>query len=363
MADPFISEIRYLGNRNVDFIEVAVDAGTDVSDLVVTVYQSNGTVRSSNALAGLTSTTVAGKDIYVVQVGSPSTFNGVAASNGVALSDSSQVYSFVSFTNTPAAVTATEGPASGLTSTEIGQAGSGSSLESTDDGASYQVQSSPTPGIVPCLAKGTRVRTREGWLPVEHLQAGDLLLTWDGSFKPLVDVLRKHITARDFRRNPKLRPVRITAGSLGHGLPRRDLLVSRQHRMLVSSRIVKRMFDASDALVAAIRLTEFNGVFVDETVEQIEYYHLLFDAHEVIFAEGAATESLLLDPSVPDALSGETRAEILSLVPQHRQPNQVTPRQHLIPTMKRQSKLVSRHVDNACHLTRPRIAKLSRGMT
>lgn len=361
MADPYFSEIRYLGNRNVDFIEVAVDAGTDVSDLVVTVYQSNGTVRSSNALAGLSSTRVGGKDIYVVEAGAPSSFRGVAASNGVALSDSSQVYSFVSFTNTPAAVTASEGPAAGLTSTEIGQAGAGSSLESTDGGSSYQVQSTPTPSVIPCLTRGTRVRTAEGWCPVESLEPGDVLLTLDGSFKPLLDVLHKHISARDLRRNPKLRPVRISAGALGHGLPRRDLLVSRQHRMLVSSRIVKRMFETTDALVAAIRLTELDGVFIDRTVEQVEYYHLLLDAHEVIYAEGAATESLLLDPTVPGALSREAREEILSLVPK-RQPCQITARQHLIPTAKRQTKLISRHIQNACSLTRPSIAKLSRGM-
>jgi len=361
MADPFFSEIKYLGNRNVDFIEVAVDEGADVSDLVVTVYLSNGNVRSSNSLDGLSSTTVAGKDIYIVEVGSPSSFSGVASSNGISLSDSSQVYSFVSFTNTSAAVTASEGPAAGLTSTEIGQAGSGSSLESTDGGATYQAQSSPTPGVIPCLTRGTRVHTQDGWQAVERLEPGDMLLTLDGSFKPLLDVVKKRITARDLRRNPKLRPIRISAGALGHGLPRRDLWVSRQHRMLISSRIVKRLFDTKDALVAAIRLTDLNGVFIDETVAEVEYFHLLFDAHEVIYAEGAATESLLLDPTVPDALSEEAREEILSLVPS-RQPCQITARQHLIPTAKRQTKLITRHIENACSLTRPSIAKLSRGM-
>ncbi len=59
MPDPYFSEIKYLGGRNLDFIEVAVDANTDVSDLVITIYLADGTTRTTNTLAGITPTTVA----------------------------------------------------------------------------------------------------------------------------------------------------------------------------------------------------------------------------------------------------------------------------------------------------------------
>ena len=84
MPDPYFSEIKYLGGPSLDFIEVAVDAGTDVSSMVVTIYNASGTVRSSNALSGLTFTTIAGRDVYVIESGAPGTFTGLGKSNGLA---------------------------------------------------------------------------------------------------------------------------------------------------------------------------------------------------------------------------------------------------------------------------------------
>ena len=68
MSDPYISEVKYLGSANQDFIEVVVDAGTDVSGIVVTVYHADGTVRSTNELETL-ATTIAGKDVYLITTG------------------------------------------------------------------------------------------------------------------------------------------------------------------------------------------------------------------------------------------------------------------------------------------------------
>jgi hypothetical protein len=82
MADPFFSEVRYIGSGSVDFLEVAVSVGADVSSLVVTVYDVLGSVRTTNALSGLTPTTSGDFDIYVIESGSPSTFNGIASNGG-----------------------------------------------------------------------------------------------------------------------------------------------------------------------------------------------------------------------------------------------------------------------------------------
>ncbi|MEL7206204.1 MAG: hypothetical protein AAGL19_18630, partial [Pseudomonadota bacterium] len=72
MPDPFISEVKYRGGANEDFIEIAVDAGTDVSDIQVTVYRSNGTVRSTSDLSDVTPTTVNGRDVYTLVNGDAS---------------------------------------------------------------------------------------------------------------------------------------------------------------------------------------------------------------------------------------------------------------------------------------------------
>jgi hypothetical protein len=146
--------------------------------------------------------------------------------------------------------------------------------------------------------------------------------------------------------NDKLRPVRITAGALGQGLPRADLLVSRQHRMLVSSPICQRMFGQTDSLVSALKLTALPGIHVDEAVAEIDYIHLLFDQHEVVFAEGAPSESLLLQTEALAALSPEAVEEIRLLFPEMGKGRTGSADARLIPKGSQQARLADRMAQN-----------------
>lgn len=346
MPDPYFSELKYLGGPTLDFIEVAVDAGSSVANLVVTIYNSNGTVRSSNALAGLTSTNIAGRDVYVIQTGSPSSFTGLGKTNGISLSDGATVYDFFSFNDNAATVTAVAGPANGMTSTEIGMAGAGASLETTDRGASYSVQTTPNSGTIPCLTRATLVHTSEGPLAVEALRPGMRLHRFEGGFATLRLAMSKKVSRRDLAAHRKLAPVRISAGALGQGLPKRDLWVSRQHRMLVQSPIVKRMFGRANVLVPAIRLIDLPGIFIDESVENLEYFHLLFDTHEVIYAEGAPTESLYLGQEALRALPAAALEEITALFPQIASGAAAMDIATMIPKLKQQKQMIARHAKN-----------------
>lgn len=124
---PYLSEVKYLGAGSLDFVEVAVDAGTDVSNIQLVIYNPSGTVRTTNALGSLVGTEH-GQDIYVVDAATSATFNGLHANGAAALVVDGTVVQFVSFNR---AVTATNGPASGQTSTQIGTTGAGESLETT----------------------------------------------------------------------------------------------------------------------------------------------------------------------------------------------------------------------------------------
>lgn len=346
MADPFFSEIKYLGSASEDFIEIAVDAGADVSNLVVTVYKSNGTIRSSNDISLLTPTTVNGKDVYLIERGDPTNFNGVAFGEAVSLSDSGTVFSFVSFDDTVGGVTAITGPANGMTSTDIGMAGSGSSLETTDGGATYFTQTTPDPNNVTCFVAGTRISTKAGLVRVEDLEDGADILTQNGTYKTLRKVFSRKLTQSDLDAKPNLYPVRITAGSMGTDLPARDLLVSRQHRMVMASPIVRRMFDTSAVLVAAIHMTDAPGIDVDTSLTSVTYFHLLFDDHEVIFAEGAPTESFFLGAEAIKTLPIASLDELKDIFPTVDLPLSLSASRHVIPSNRRQKQLLSRHVMN-----------------
>jgi hypothetical protein len=341
MADPYVSEVKYLGGASLDFIEIAVDGGTDVSNITVTVYNPNGSVRSVNVL-GTKVATIAGKDVYVIDAASSATFNGLNKSGGVSVDTAGTVHQFISFNDGPP-VNATGGAASGTTSTQIGQAGAGESLETSDGGTSYVTQTTPNDGSIPCFARGTRLATSDGMKRVEELQSGDVLINQSGQPVPVQLILSTKVGPRRLAHAPKLHPICLSAGCLGVGLPMRDLCLSPQHRVLVTSPIVQRMFGASAALIAAKRLTTLPGIYQMTDVTQIEYFHVITENHEVLMSEGVPSESFLIGPQTQHILDADQLDELNALFPNLLE--QHTPAS-LIPPTKQQKKLIQRHAKN-----------------
>ena len=167
----------------------------------------------------------------------------------------------------------------------------------------------------PCFTRGTMIRTPTGDVPVEALACGDLVETADHGPQPVALVVSVVLNAAKLACQPALRPIRIRAGALGAGRPQQDLLVSPQHRMLVRSRIAMRMFGTPEILVAAKQLLSIDGIEVDETVQEVEYFHILFDRHEVIVANGAEAESLYTGPEGLKGVGKAALHEIYALFP------------------------------------------------
>jgi hypothetical protein len=161
-----------------------------------------------------------------------------------------------------------------------------------------------------CYVRGTRILTPDGERPIEKLRPGDLVTTRDNGAQPVRWIGCSRIAARG-----RFAPVRFARGSLGRGLPRRDLLVSRQHRMLLRSPVVERMFGTQEVLVPAVKLLGLTGASLEETGGAVDYLHLLTDRHEIIFAEGAPSETLLTGPEARRALGPEALEEIETLFP------------------------------------------------
>ncbi|WP_296425573.1 Hint domain-containing protein [Yoonia sp.] len=168
----------------------------------------------------------------------------------------------------------------------------------------------------PCFTRGTKIETSCGLRPVEELSLGDLVKTRSNGYQTVRWIGSQKYSQIAFRANPKLMPVRIVAGALGHGLPKRDLLVSRQHRLMASSRIVERMFKVRDVLIPAHKMTALPGIYLDDSMAEVEFFHFLFDDHQIVYAEGAPTESLYTGPEAMKAISTEARDEIFTLFPQ-----------------------------------------------
>lgn len=201
-------------------------------------------------------------------------------------------------------------------------------------------------GLV-CFTEGTQIETDTGQRPIETLRAGDLVLTADAGLQPLRWIGKRTVSDHEMATHPKLAPVRIVAGALGNGRPERDLLVSRQHRMLLSSPVAERMFGAREILVPAIKLTDWPGIFVDQQTQGVTYFHMLFDRHEVVLAEGAWSESLYTGPEALRGLSPEARDEIAVLFPELISGDPLAEPARVMPDQGRRLRhLVARHLKN-----------------
>jgi hypothetical protein len=198
-----------------------------------------------------------------------------------------------------------------------------------------------------CFTAGTLIATPEGRARVETLQVGDPVLTLDRGYQPIRWIGQRRLAGRDLRANRKLLPVRIRAGAFGEGLPDRDLMVSRQHRVLVNSVIVQRMLGVRDVLIPAIKLTGLDGVEVAHDAEQVEYWHLLFDQHHVVWSNGLPTESLFTGPEALKSVAPAARAEIVALFPELAEPrHSAEPARPAIDRGSVARRLVARHVRN-----------------
>ncbi|MFQ6550529.1 Hint domain-containing protein [Aestuariibius sp. 2305UL40-4] len=161
--------------------------------------------------------------------------------------------------------------------------------------------------LVVCFARGTLIRTPDGDRPVEDLVAGDLVETMDDGAKPI-----RWIGSRIVAAEGSLAPIRIEAGAIGNTRP---LTVSPQHRVLLMGWQAELYYGHEEVLVSAKHLLNSDRVTRVEGGE-IEYFHILFDTHQIIFSEDAPTESFHPGETGLNAVQKEQKKELLHLFPE-----------------------------------------------
>lgn len=200
--------------------------------------------------------------------------------------------------------------------------------------------------MIMCFARGTVIETDQGFRLIEELRVGDLVLTRDRGLQPIRWLDSRVLSKAQLQAKPEFRPVRLQAGSLGQGLPKWDLTVSRHHRMLIRSKIADRMFGRNEVLIAAKDLCSITGIDVPDEAEQVEYFHMMFDQHEIVIANGAESESFFVGPVVMQGMSSTAREEILALFPELRDGPQGQVPARPIVVGRRAHKLTQRHLRN-----------------
>ncbi|TWI29271.1 Hint domain-containing protein [Paracoccus sulfuroxidans] len=201
---------------------------------------------------------------------------------------------------------------------------------------------------VVCFAADALIETVEGPVRAGDLSVGDLVHTADAGLQPIRWIGRRRLGAAELEAHPNLRPIRIRAGALGQNLPSRDLVVSPQHRMLARSRIAQRMFGTDEILVAAKQLLQLKGFDIASDLAEVTYVHFLFDAHQIVFANGAPSESLHTGAEALKAVGEAAVAEIYQLFPELRSDTREPAR--LLAPGRMARKLAQRHMQNGRNL-------------
>ena len=161
---------------------------------------------------------------------------------------------------------------------------------------------------VPCFVTGTLIKTPKGEIPVEELTPGTVVLTRDSGPQVVRWMGQRTVPAVG-----NFAPIRFARGSFDAD---RDLLLSPQHRVLLRDRWAELLFAEPEVLVKAKDLVNDQTIRVDEALETVTYVHILFDHHEIIWANGVLCESYLPGPNTMAGFDAETQDEILTLFPE-----------------------------------------------
>jgi Hint domain len=137
---------------------------------------------------------------------------------------------------------------------------------------------------VVCFLRGTQIWTPSGETRVEDLRVNDLVVTSSGEAKPI-----QWAWARRFERQSgqkwgeEITPIRVARSALGPNVPHRDLYVSRYHCLYLDGVLIPAVDLLNDSTIARCSA---------EDLREIQYFHIKLERHSVVYAEGAACETL-----------------------------------------------------------------------
>ncbi len=137
-----------------------------------------------------------------------------------------------------------------------------------------------------CFLKGTKILTADGERKIEDLAIGDLLPTMLGWPRPVQWIGRYSIKKSDPSKGwvKDALPVRIARSALAPNVPHADLYVTSHHSLLIDGVLVP-----AEMLINGTTITRYEA----REYEEMEFFHVKLESHDVVYAEGVPTETLL----------------------------------------------------------------------
>jgi len=334
-----ISELHYSNDYSADtgineFLEVALSPGEDPADFTVGFYQSDGSLGLEvNLQQGVTAGLITpvfdpdnNETAYVISAdnypilltdpdgGGPTNYEAYALTD-IATNTLIDFYDIGGGTQNivaasgVAATAALPGQAvSTNIPTPVGPNSIDASIQFNQPQPDTFVFDDLGPGDtgLACFVAGTLLATPDGPRPVEQIDVGDLVMTRDGGPQPV-----RWTGGRTVPANGALCPVLFRAGAFG---ATRDVLVSPQHRVLVTGWQAEVHFGEAEVLVPAKALIDDCNVRYAPR-QAVTYHHIMFDGHQIVESAGFWSESYYPWAAHDRGWVDETAEEILRLFP------------------------------------------------
>lgn len=300
---PAVTDPRYITLTDNAWVPIEItDGGTD------SAFADNDGNQT------LTSSTVFGGTTYSAGL-------VVEAEYTLILSDGTNTYTLVAFNirepNSP--VNNPFGTIEGLAFIgEFPPVGVPLEIVGASEGPSANETPAETYAVPPCFTPGTLIDTPDGPRPVETIRPGDVVLTRDAGPQTVTWAGAVALDSAQLAGNPRFRPVLIKAGALGPGSPARDMLVSRQHRILLRDWRAEMLFGSAEVLASAVDLVNDRDILQVYDLEPVTYIHFMFDCHQIVMADGLWAESLRPGPAVLATLGRAAQEELFALFPELR---------------------------------------------
>ncbi len=150
--------------------------------------------------------------------------------------------------------------------------------------ASIVIDGTSFPGdilLVQCFARGTRIASPRGAIPVETLSIGDSVLLASGDTAPITWIGYREVDCRRHPQPHNVWPVRISRGAFGDAGPQRDLLLSPDHAVFANGVLIPVKYLINGRTIRQVRRA------------RIDYFHIELPLHDILLAEGLTVESYL----------------------------------------------------------------------
>ncbi|WP_342069878.1 Hint domain-containing protein [Yoonia algicola] len=166
--------------------------------------------------------------------------------------------------------------------------------------------STPYSNFITCFEARTEIKVRSGLKAAEDIAIGDMVWTRDSGYQPVRWVGKTTVAAAG-----AFAPIVISPGAIGNA---EELVVSPQHRILLSSASAELLFGVNEVFVAAKHLCGLPGVS-ERAGGTITYVHFMFDTHQIVSANGINCESFFLSEFSVSGVEADQRRELLALFP------------------------------------------------